>query len=214
MAANDPCGTQNLQRSSKKFEYCIKEGSARSLEIQLLNSSLSEIVVVSSLISKRYNSQQELESFESKPQYTVINLNDNVSQRSMIEIQEIKFRDDESTFYSYSGFRTNSFKKKDDIIFQAEIDLENDGLLIWSDMVSDSIYQKLANFTSLVIFCYAVFTIVVRPIAKHSFVLRVAKKLYTVNQEITDDKTPILLKPAKGQKHQSNRQNGNGNKKR
>ena len=48
-------------------------------------------------------------------------------------------------------------------------------------------YKKLAIFTSLVIFYYAVFTIFVRPIAKHSFVLRAAKRLYALNQEISDE---------------------------
>ena len=71
-------------------------------------------------------------------------------------------------------------------------------------MLSDNIYKKIANFTSFIIFCYGVVTIVVRPIAKHSFVLRAAKRLYTVNQEIKNDKTPVLLKPTKGQKHQEN----------
>lgn len=152
-----------------------------------MNSSISEIVVVSSLISWRTNSNQELETYESKPQYTVINSKDDVSHRLKIEIQETKFRDDETIFYQYSGFRTNSFEKQDNVVFQAQIELENDGLLIWSDLVSDNIYKKIANFTSFVIFCYVVVTIIVRPIAKHSFVLRAAKKLYTVNQEISND---------------------------
>jgi hypothetical protein len=65
-------------------------------------------------------------------------------------------------------------------------------------------YKKLAIFTGLVIFYYSVFTIFVRPIAKHSFVLRAAKRLYAVNQEIEDDVTPELVKPPKGQpKHNS-----------
>lgn len=77
-------------------------------------------------------------------------------------------------------------------------------------------YKKLAIFTSLVIFYYTVFTIFVRPIAKHSFVLRAAKRLYYLNQEISDEQLkPELLKPPKGQAPQKNNsQVSNKNKKR
>jgi hypothetical protein len=74
--------------------------------------------------------------------------------------------------------------------------------MLWSDLLSDSFQKKLAIFTSLVIFYYAVFTIFLRPIAKHSFVLRAAKRLYAANQEISDNLTPVLLKAEKGKKNE------------